>query len=418
MESAITIIFVGALVFLAHLFVTLFEKTRVPDVLYLVAIGLAIGPVLHIASPDDFGKVGHVFTIIALVVILFEGGLELTLDMLRQSFRTTVTMTLVVYFLSATVCTTIVVLLTGLPLPLALFAGAVVAAPAPAIVIPIVRQITLTPGSQTLLTLESSLGEAVSIVIALALLDAVHVDTIHPGRLIGGLLSSLLFALILGVIGGILWSILLHRIRQLRYAILTTPAFLFILYGVTEFLGFSGPVSALAFGITLGNVGRQKLPLLMRKYRLTPLQHNDTEKAFFGEIVFLIKTFFFVYLGLSIQLTDQWSLILGLALVAGLLVTRITSIAVLFRHGRASRKERILIGIMIPKGTAAAVLASIPSQMGLPDGDHLQRIIYAVVLASLVVTGALVFLADRFARNSSGEHGGAIQPGEPVTDND
>jgi NhaP-type Na+/H+ or K+/H+ antiporter len=396
MESALTIVFVGALVFLAHLFVALFEKTRVPDVVYLVAIGLVIGPIFNIVSPGDFGKVGNVFTTIALVVILFEGGLELSLEVLWRSVRTTVTTTFVVYTLGTVVCTYLVVQLTDLSLPLSLFAGAVIAAPAPAVVIPIVRQLQLSPASQTILTLESPLGEAVSIVFALAVLDALRLDVIHPGRLAGGIFASLLIALLLGVIAGFVWSVLLHRVRQLRYAIFTTPAFLFILYGVTEFLGFSGPVSALAFGVTLGNVGSKEFPTLTRRYGITPLQHNETERAFFGEIVFLIKTFFFVYLGLSIQLSDSRTLLLGVGLTGALLVTRFLSIRFTVRRDLTVRKESLLMGVMVPKGTAAAVLAAIPAQMGIAGGEALQNLIYSVVLASLLVTGLLVFAIDRF----------------------
>jgi potassium/hydrogen antiporter len=402
-ESALTIVFVGALVFLAHLFVALFEKTRVPDVLYLVVIGLAIGPVLHIASPEDFGKVGHLFTTIALVVILFEGGMDLSLDSLRTSFRTTVTTAVVVYTLSTLACTWLVNLLTGLPFSLSLFVGAVIAAPAPAVVIPIARQLQLSPSSQTILTLESPLGEAFSIVFALAVLDALRVDVIHPGRMVGGIIASLSIALILGVIGGFFWSLLLHRIRQLRYAIFTTPAFLFTLYGVTEFLGFSGPVSALAFGVTLGNVGAHEVPLLMRRYRFTPLQHNETEKAFFGEIVFLVKTFFFVYLGLSIRLSDTTTLLLGAVLTGALLFTRFMSVRLTVRKDIASTRESLLMGVMVPKGTAAAVLASLPIQLGFAHGEAVQNLIYSVVLASLLATGFLVFVIDRFVRSPAGE---------------
>lgn len=398
MESALTIVFIGALVFLAHLFVALFERTRVPDVLYLVAIGLLIGPILKIASPADFGKVGHVFTTIALVVILFEGGMELNLEVLRSSFRTTVITTVVVYTLSTAVCTWLVWILTPLPVELSVFVGAVIAAPAPAVVIPIARQLNLTPSGQTILTLESPLGEAISIVFALAVLDAIRSEVLHPGRMAGGIFASLLVALILGIVAGVVWSVLLHRIRQLRYAIFTTPAFLFILYGLTDFLGYSGPVSALAFGVTLGNVGAKDLPVLMRKYRITPLQHNETEKAFFGEIVFLIKTFFFVYLGLSIPMANQPMLLLGLELTGALLLTRFLAVRLTARRTLVSAREKLLVGVLVPKGTAAAVLASLPAQLGFQEGATVQNLVYSVVLASLLVTGILVFLIDILIR--------------------
>src|SRR3970282_2289603 len=94
------ILFVGMLVFLAHLFVALFERTRVPDVLYLIVIGLVLGPLLEFIQPEDFGKVGRVFTTIALVVILFEGGLELSIDMLKKTWRSSVLITVLSYVIS------------------------------------------------------------------------------------------------------------------------------------------------------------------------------------------------------------------------------------------------------------------------------------------------------------------------------
>jgi potassium/hydrogen antiporter len=80
---AVTVVGVGLLVFLAHVFAEVFSRKRVPDVLLLIIIGLAIGPLLGIVTPDHLGLVGPVFTTITLVTILFEGGTELKYDTLR-----------------------------------------------------------------------------------------------------------------------------------------------------------------------------------------------------------------------------------------------------------------------------------------------------------------------------------------------
>jgi cell volume regulation protein A len=397
LESAPVIIFVGALVFLAHLFVALFERTRIPDVLYLVLIGLVIGPGLHIVSPDDFGKLGPIFTTIALVVILFEGGLELSVESLKSSLRGTLVITLSSYLLSLVGLTWVIQSLTDFPFSLSLFAGAVLAGPAPAVVIPLVRQLRMTPSAKTMLTLESPLAEALAIIVALAILDSMRLSTIHVGFFAGRLLSSLLFALIFGTIGGFLWSLLLHKIRQLRFAIFTTPAFLFILYGLTEFLGFSGAVSALAFGITLGNAGMREIPWLARKYHLTPLVHDETEKAFFGEIVFLIKTFFFVYLGLSVNLTDFSSATLAVILCSVLLFARLVSVRFFTSRSTTGREDASLMGVMIPRGTAAVVLGSIPLQLGLAGGEMIQNTVYAVTIVSILLTAVLIFLLEKTA---------------------
>ncbi len=86
MSIAPVIVFVGALIFLAHLFAGIFSRTKIPDVLLLFMIGLFLGPVLGIVTPADFGVVGPVFTTITLVFILFESGTELRADLTKRHF--------------------------------------------------------------------------------------------------------------------------------------------------------------------------------------------------------------------------------------------------------------------------------------------------------------------------------------------
>lgn len=50
---------------------------------------------------------------------------------------------------------------------------------------------------------------------------------------------------------------------------------------------------------------------------------------------------------------------------------------------------------MAPKGLAAAVLASLPLQQGVPDGDLIQNSTYAIILFSVVLTSLLIFLQDK-----------------------
>ena len=55
------LIFLGLLVFSAHLFSMIFSKKKIPDVLLLLIIGVLIGPVLNLVTPEDFGSMGSVF---------------------------------------------------------------------------------------------------------------------------------------------------------------------------------------------------------------------------------------------------------------------------------------------------------------------------------------------------------------------
>lgn len=61
-KTGLAIAIVGLLIFAAHLFSSLFSKRRIPDVLFLIIIGLVIGPILHWITPEMLGGVGRIFT--------------------------------------------------------------------------------------------------------------------------------------------------------------------------------------------------------------------------------------------------------------------------------------------------------------------------------------------------------------------
>lgn len=394
-DLATVILFIGGLVFLAHAFVAVFERTRVPDVLWLILIGVALGPALHIVEPQDFGKVGGVFTTIALVIILFEGGLEISIADLRTAWRTTLLVTVLTYVLTWAFLTGLMMIMLPFSRLESLYVGAVLAGPAPSVVIPLARQMRISDSSRTTLLLESPIGEAFCVVIALALLQTFSMQSLSFGVVLGQLIASFVFAIVLGVVSGYLWSLALDRVRQLRNAIFLTPSAVFIVYGVTEFFGYSGPIATLAFGIVLGNISALELPWLRQQTKLAPMAHSDTEKLFFSEAVFLVKTFFFVYLGIAIRLNDLFALAIGAALVAGLLAARVMGIHVAVRILGGSRDDSVPMSVLIPKGTAAAVLAGLPMQLGMANGQPMQDLVYGVVFVSIVTTAVLVYLVER-----------------------
>lgn len=85
---AFAIIGLAVLFFLGHALNWLFIKTKIPDLLILVIMGYLAGPVFGVLKADDFGKVGPILSTMALVVILYEGGLHLSArDLCAQVFR-------------------------------------------------------------------------------------------------------------------------------------------------------------------------------------------------------------------------------------------------------------------------------------------------------------------------------------------
>ncbi len=394
MNNAVTIVMVGLLVFLSHLFTGIFNRKRIPDVLLLMIIGLIMGPLLGIIKPEDFGIAGPMFTTITLVIILFEGGLGLNMDTLKSSIRGTSSLTLANFFATMAALGLLGWLVFGLNPIAAFMLGAILGGTSSAVVIPMVRGIQMKENSKTILILESALSDVLCIVFALALLEASRVGELRVGLIVGKIISSFTLAAALGIGGAIAWSILLNRIRTIKNSIFTTPAFVFVLYGIGEILGYSGAITSLVFGITLANVELFKSTALKRYIAANPITLNETEKVFFSEIVFLLKTFFFIYIGLSIQFNNFWVMVIGALVSIAIYMLRIPVVRFSVRS-QLPTLDLAFMSAMVPKGLAAAVLASIPLQYGIEGGETIRDITYSVILISIILTSLLIPMLEK-----------------------
>jgi cell volume regulation protein A len=389
-----TIAFVGILVFLAHLFTSIFSRTRIPDVLLLIIIGICVGPVLGFATPELFGAVGPVFTTVTLIIILFESGIALKLSALRSVIGGALALAPLSFFLTMSVVAGIAIWLTGLEVLPAFILGAIVGGTSETVVIPLVRQMRIREETGTLLSVESSVNDVLAIVITVALVQAYVAGKFEIASVSGDLIASFLVALVFGIVGALIWSILLNRIRAIKNAIFTTPAFVFVIYGIVETLGFSGAIAALAFGVTIGNIETIKFPVFKTLTVKEPVGLNETERIFFSEVAFLLKTFFFIYLGISLELISSWLIIVGLVLTAVAFALRVPAVKIAVRKA-LEPKDISVIAVMIPKGLAAVVLASIPVQQGVEGGEIIKNITYGVVLFSIVITSILVLFLEK-----------------------
>jgi potassium/hydrogen antiporter len=395
MHVAANILVVGALIFVAHAFTGLFSRTRVPDVLLLTLIGILLGPVLHAVTPANFGAIGPVFATITLVILLFEAGLSLDLDVMRGAIRATSTLTFTSFFLTMFAVGISAHLLLGLDLQLMLMLGAIVGSTSPAVIVPLTRRLAIAPSTKTILFLESALSDVLSIVVAIGFMDSYRFGKLQLGPMFGQLIATLITAALAGAAGAFLWSALLRRIRGLENSIFTTPAFVFVLFGVVELLGFSGYVAAVVFGAVLGNIEVFHGMAWMRRYLPSePIALNETERIFLAEVVFLLKTFFFVYVGVSIRFTNYQLAYIALALTALIFLIRIPAVYIGFAR-TTSVRDTSLAAIMSPKGLAAVVLASMPLERQLPGGETVQSVTYGIVFLSIVFTSVLSFLIEK-----------------------
>ena len=389
-----TFIFLGILIFSAHVFSAIFSRKKIPDVLFLMLIGIVIGPLFSWVTPADFGVVGSVFASLTLVFILFESGTDTSIQNLRDSWKNLVQVAIPSFFLSVVLVGILGYTLFDLELKAALLLGSILGGTSSAVVIPLVKQLPVSEENRTMLVLESAITDVFCIVSALAFIESYKYASVDVGGIIGKVVASFTLALMIGVAGGVVWSSILEKIRKIQNSMFLTPAFVFVLYGLSEAMGYSGAIAALAFGIVMGNTEYFEFSFLKKFKHNNMMRLENHEKSFFSEIVFILKTFFFVYIGISIPFSDMRALIYGLLITVVLFVMRmlLTKFSV---SNKSSNFDKTIISMMIPKGLAAAVLATLPEQAGIPGGEAIKYITYSVVFISILLTSIIILLNNK-----------------------
>ena len=397
-QIGLTIAIIGLLIFTAHLFSEIFSRKRIPDVLFLIIIGLLIGPVFHWISPESLGNAGSLFSGITLVTILFESGTQLRFSALKDSFKGALKLTALNFVLSAVAIWLVGWLLLEIDPVVSMMLGCILGGTASAVVIPIVRQMRMSEKPAIMLILEAAIGNVFSIVLALALMQAIKSRHVEFGAILGDIFSSFILATVMGLFGAIFWALILDQVRNIKYSILTTPAFVFIIYGINEWMGFSGAIAALAFGIGLANIDGIYNAWLKKFIKKVPVNLNETERSLFSELVLLLKTFFFIYVGISIQLNDWHPIVIGLGISVLLFILRIPAVrfAISKKEG-IPEKEVVFMSALNPKGLTAAVLAT-QALIYIPDMEtamFVRNIVFSVILFSIVINSILIPVIDK-----------------------
>lgn len=392
MNIYVIVIVLGLLIFLSHVFNELFEKTKIPNVLLLLLIGIIIGPVSGVVTMDFFGELGNVFTTITLVVILFESGSGLHFREIKKAIGSATLITLLNFVVTIVLTSLISRWLLDVDAMSSVFIGAIVGGTSSAVVIPMVKQLRMGEKSTSVLILESALSDVLCLIVGLALLDGIAENVVSPRMILSKMWKAFVFAIALGLLSGFIWSALIGKIRSLKNSMFTTLAFVFILYGLVELTGLNGGIAVLAFGILLGNIdGLSESKKFRKVFAFKSSGFNPNERDFFAEIVFIMQTYFFVYVGISIQFGSPAIYATGFLIVLLIIIMRIPGIA-LFTSKSITKPEKTIMSVMSPKGLVPAVLASLPLQRGLPHGEIILDLGYSIVLFSIIICSLLVIV--------------------------
>lgn len=391
MPTSIIIIVFGLFIFLGHYLNGIFERKSIPDVLGLMFIGMMLGPVLHWVDPTSFGQFGSLFSNFVLIFILFESGTDLKISEVKASFKTSAGITTLGFLVTWLTIAVLCKVIFWLPTLSCLFIGSALGGTSSAVVVGLVKKIAVRPKTATTLIMESAETDIFTLGIPLSILGLMMTGNMQPNVVISQFISSLIIALVIGIGGAFLWSLILNKFPTLKATKFSTPAFLFILYGVAEYLNWSGPLTALSFGIAIGNLQYFEPKLIERIVPNQNIVLPEDEKRFFSEMVFLLRTFFFIFIGVSIQIDRLDWLLWGATITLALYVMRILAVRIIIQRD-TPLLDKTVMSIMIPKGLGAAVISTLPLREGHPDGAIIQSIGFSIIVFSTIYCVLLFFL--------------------------
>ena len=379
----LSLVLVAALVarFLASLL-------RVPEILLLVAMGALFGPsVLDVVdAPLDSIGVQLLFTL-GVSLILFYGGLNLSLPLLRRVWIGLGLLVVPGLILTALITGAAAYLVFDLPFEAALLVGAVLSPTDPAILIPLFVRSRLRPKVAQTVIAESAFNDPVGAALALALAGVLLSGDGSLADPVAEFALDLGVSTVIGVIAGVL---LAAAISSHRSGIWRESSALAMLTVVTisffslDTAGGSGYLGAFLAGLIVGNM--EHLGLAMHS------EHERELRAFAFNMADLVTLFVFVVLGANIPFGDLGeNLLPALAVLAVLmLVARPLTVLACTLPDRAAAwtaRERIFLCWTRETGVVPAALVGVLAGLGVPHTE-----IYASVVALAIVL-TLVFQA-------------------------
>jgi cell volume regulation protein A len=373
----------------------LFERTRISQVIILMLFGFLLGPVLgflDVSSESIIVSILPFIATLALIVLLFDGGLELNIFAVARAIPKSMLYTFLVFLLSIFLITFFLVFAFGWPVSHSLLLGAVVGGTSSAVVIALVEKTGTKKETKSMLTVESTMTDALCIITAVIIAELIVANQAPEAGFVASLLlSQFTIAITFGLLAAFVWIFIIDRVTIVQeYTYMLMLSIVFGLYAITEFVRGNGGIAVFVFGIIIGNA--RKIAQFAKFEWENPI--TRTTKLFQEEVTFFVRTFFFTYIGLLLSL-EYFSLtviLVGIGILALVTIARLAIQKVVMPD--LSQRDKYIVVSMMPRGLAAAVLATIPITKGIPM-ENFQEIVFGVLLLSNVVATAGIFLFDK-----------------------
>lgn len=391
LHTPVILILLSTIIIVSYLFNLLSQKTRIPSVLLLIVVGVIIkyvSPLYGIQTIDVTAPV-KVLGAVGLIMIVLEAALDLKVDkskgkLIRDSFSSAV----FIFLLSVATLGVLITFMLDVSVSNAILYAVPLSIISSAIVIPSTSH--LVEDKREFIIYESSFSDIMGILV----FNFMLMGNIFSLSGIGVFVFNIFLAILLSIGTTFLLMFIILKVKVgIKFFLLF--ALLCLLYGLGELIHLPSLLVVLVFGLVVNNYGfflRGRLEKLVKQYAFNNV--IATMKSVTAETSFLIRTFFFILFGYSVDpgvLVEPNNIKLGLLILAVLLIVRYVYIKLILKA------NPFPLLFLMPRGLVTILLFfSIPASKSIDNFN--EGVLFFVVASSsvLMMVGLLFFKEDKY----------------------
>lgn len=364
------------------------EKLGIPLLLIFLGLGMLLGSEGLVGIKFDNPLLAQITGIIALIFILYSGGLDTHWHDIKTSVVNGVLLATIGTLLTALVMAMFIYFVLGFSFLESLLLGSIVSSTDAAAVFMILRsqKVKLKNNIDNLLELESGSNDPMAIFLTITILQLIIMpQTDSALSWILHFFAQFILGGILGIAFGYLFpKICIHlKISQVGLYPLISIAWLFMMFGISSTLGGNGYLTIYIAGI------------LTNKYAF-PNKSNII--SFHDALGWMMQIIVFLVLGLLVfpsQLPNVAIQAIFLSFVL-IFVARPVSVFISLCKSRYTAKEKTYISWVGLRGAVPIILATYPYVHKLEYSATIFHIVFFMVLVSVLLQGmTLTFIAKK-----------------------
>ncbi|WP_096199916.1 potassium/proton antiporter [Bacillus sp. FJAT-45350] len=385
-------ILLAALLLIIGVLTTKFStRLGVPALVLFLLVGMVMGSdglgFIHFDNP----KLAQLIGIFALVIILFEGGMQTKWSSVKSVAVPSLTLATLGVLITTIVVAVAAKLIFDVTWLEGFLFGAIVGSTDAAAIFAVLKGQNIRNKLSSTLEAESGTNDPMAVFLTLSLIELMTIDQPVYYLLLGSFIWQMGIGLLMGYLLGRFASYAINKINLDSSGLypIFALAFALLTYSLTDLIGASGLLAVYIAALVIGN---QDLT-----YRHSIFRFNEG-------FAWMMQILMFIILGLLVfpaQLVSFDIIIKGLLLsIILIFVARPVAVFLSTMRMGYDLKEKVFLSWAGLKGAVPIVLATFPMTMGLENSQLFFNVVFFVVLTSALIQGSTIsIIAEKLGLN-------------------